>query len=180
MMWGLPALSLLFTWWLPASVQLSFFVTGVLSFIQVTCMRQTWFRNFFGMVPLPASGPQGPPPSPYKGLMKRSASPVLTQAELNSRFQNTSTSFPRPPQVPKSGLSKILNSALKPLEPIKDAAKPMMDSARKINDNRNKKLDRNDALKYEEKRRKEIEREKEARAEMERQRRAARKANKKH
>ena len=177
-MWGIPAISLLFTWWLPASVQLSFFVTGALSFIQVTCMRQDWFRNFFGMVPLPKTGPKGPEPSPYKGNMKRSESPVLTQEELNSRFQSTSSSFPRPPEAPKTPLQKIMDLALKPLEPVKDAAKPMMDSARKMQDNQNKKRGKKDAQQYEEKRRKEIEKERESRAELERQRRAAR-ANKK-
>jgi len=131
------------------------------------------------MVPLPSTKPKGTLPSPYKGAIKRSASHVLTQAELSSRFQNTSTSFPRPPEVPSSGLKKAVDFALKPLEPIKDAAKPMVDSAMKIQKNRIQKTDRADAQKYEEKRRKEIDRDKEARAEWERQQRAARKANKK-
>ncbi|KUJ17505.1 uncharacterized protein LY89DRAFT_549218, partial [Mollisia scopiformis] len=53
MMWGLPLVSLLFTFWLPAALQLSFFVSGLLSFCQATLLRQPWFRNYFNMTPLP-------------------------------------------------------------------------------------------------------------------------------
>lgn len=178
MMWGIPAISLLFTWWLPASVQLQFFVTGALSFAQVTVMRETWFRKFFGMVPLPKPGQQGPALSPYTGTIKRSPSPVLTQEELNGRFQSTSSSFPRPPEASKNPLQKMLNMALKPLEPVKAAAKPVITSARNMQKDQNKKRDKKDAQKYEAKRVKEVQKEREARAEAERQRRAERKANK--
>ncbi|TVY17285.1 Mitochondrial inner membrane protein OXA1 [Lachnellula arida] len=178
MMWGIPAISLLFTWWLPASVQLQFFVTGALSFAQVTMMREPWFRKFFKMVPLPKPGPKGPAPSPYMGTIKRSPSPVLTQEELNARFQSSSSSFPRPPEAPKSPLKKMMNLALKPLGPVKAAATPVITKARKMQEDQNKKRDKKDAQKYEAKRSREVKKEREARAEAERQRRAQRKANK--
>ncbi|TVY49361.1 Mitochondrial inner membrane protein [Lachnellula occidentalis] len=178
MMWGIPAISLIFTWWLPASVQLSFFVTGLLSFGQVTMMRQPWFRKAFKMVPLPTTGPKGSAPSPYKGTIKRSESPVLTQQDLNARFQNASSSFPRPPEAPKSAFKKMINVALKPLEPVKAAMSPVIASGKTMQEDQNKKRGRKDAQKYEAKRNKEVKREREARAEAVRQKRALRKENK--
>ncbi|TVY44874.1 Mitochondrial inner membrane protein [Lachnellula subtilissima] len=178
MMWGIPAISLLFTWWLPASVQLSFFFTGLLSFTQVTMMRQPWFRQSFKMVPLPETGPKGPSLSAYKGTIKRLESPVLTQEELNARFQSSSSSFPRQPEVSKSALKKMMNVALKPLEPVKAAMAPTITSARNMQNDQNKKRGKKDAQKYEEKRSEEIRREREARAEGERHRRALRRENK--
>jgi YidC/Oxa1 family membrane protein insertase len=180
-MWIFPGLSLAFTWWLPAGAQLTFLVTGVASYIQVSCFRQDWFRNFFGMTPIPKRRPTGPtdkPPSPYQGVMKRAASPVLSQAELNSRFQSTSTSFPRPPNEADSKLGKIMNTALKPLAPIKDAMKPTIEAAKKQMDKRQDKSNRKDAQSYEEKRRKEIAKQTLERQEIERERREARKAQK--
>ncbi|KAH7330454.1 60Kd inner membrane protein-domain-containing protein [Rhexocercosporidium sp. MPI-PUGE-AT-0058] len=88
MIWGLPAVSAIFTWWLPAAVQISFFVSGVLSLIQSTLFRTPWFRSYFKMTPLPArKDPNAPKPSPYRGDLKIAANPVLSQTELNSRFQ---------------------------------------------------------------------------------------------
>jgi hypothetical protein len=110
--------------------------------------------------------------------MKRAASPVLSQAELNSRFQSTSTSFPRPPNEADSKLGKIMNTALKPLAPIKDAMKPTIEAARKQMDKRQDKSNRKDAQSYEEKRRKEIAKQTLERQEIERERREARKAQK--
>ncbi|KAF8846941.1 hypothetical protein BDZ45DRAFT_755435 [Acephala macrosclerotiorum] len=86
-MWGLPLVSILFTFWLPAALQLFFFVSSLLSFGQATLFRQPWFRSYFNMTPLPQPKGSGPMPSPYKGNFKVAAKPVLSQAELNSRFQ---------------------------------------------------------------------------------------------
>ncbi|KAH6719392.1 60Kd inner membrane protein-domain-containing protein [Leptodontidium sp. 2 PMI_412] len=89
MIWGLPAVSALFTWWLPAAVQISFFVSGVLSLIQSTLFRSSGFRTYFNMTPLPArKDPNAPKPSPYRGDLKIAANPVLSRSELNSRFQS--------------------------------------------------------------------------------------------
>ncbi|TVY80802.1 Mitochondrial inner membrane protein OXA1 [Lachnellula suecica] len=174
-LWAFPAMGILFSWWMPAAVQITFFTQGLLSFIQVTCMRQTWFRRFFNMTPIPkrAEGPDGSSPSPYKGNLRRAASPVLSQAELSSRFQSTSSSFPRPPGQPKSG---ILGSVLKPIE---DAMKPTIKAAQEALDKRQKtgtiKSNRKEAENYEKKRQKEIEREHLQRAAMLREERARRK-----
>lgn len=91
MIWGLPAVSVLFTWWLPAAVQISFFVSGVMSLIQSSLFRSDRFRTYFKMTPLPARpNPNGNKPSPYRGDLKIAApaqSTVLSQSQLNSRFQ---------------------------------------------------------------------------------------------
>jgi YidC/Oxa1 family membrane protein insertase len=49
----LPAVSLAFTWWLPASVQLSFFITGVTGFLQAQLFRNASFRRYFNITPMP-------------------------------------------------------------------------------------------------------------------------------
>lgn len=51
--YGLPAITLLFTAWLPSSLQLSFFVSGVASFLQSQLFRNPAFRARFNMQPLP-------------------------------------------------------------------------------------------------------------------------------
>ena len=88
-MYGFPALSLMFTWWQPAALTLSFFITGCLSYAQAMLFRQGWFRRYFNMTPLPpkAPGASEAAPSPYQGKLKIAATPVLSQAELSSRFQ---------------------------------------------------------------------------------------------
>ncbi|KAK0103111.1 Mitochondrial inner membrane protein oxa1 [Cadophora gregata f. sp. sojae] len=91
LMWGFPALSLLCTWWLPASVQISFFVSGLLSMGQATLFRKDWFRNYFNMIPLPAKKTPNAPGAPkFRGDLKIAApfNPVLSQSQLNSRFQD--------------------------------------------------------------------------------------------
>ena len=50
---GFPILSLLFTFWLPAGVQLSFFVTGLWSAAQVTLFRKPAVRSALGMMQMP-------------------------------------------------------------------------------------------------------------------------------
>jgi YidC/Oxa1 family membrane protein insertase len=53
MAYGFPALSFMFTWWLPAAIQLSFFITSVWSAGQVALFNNPSFRNRFGIYPLP-------------------------------------------------------------------------------------------------------------------------------
>jgi len=89
LMYFFPLLSFLFTFWLPAAAQLSFFVSGLMSFGQSSLFKMPWFRNYFNMTPLPTPGSPTVPasPSPYKGTLKIAADPVLSQKDLNSRFQ---------------------------------------------------------------------------------------------
>ncbi|KAH8656667.1 60Kd inner membrane protein-domain-containing protein [Tricladium varicosporioides] len=177
MTWGFPGLTLIFTWWLPAAVQLTFFVSGVLSFMQARAMQTPRFRQFFKMTPLATKKPTGTGPvSPYKGTMRiATPSPVLSQAKLNSRFESTTSNFPKPPS---SGLNKLLNSAMKPFQEIKESTKGVVDMANERMDARREKSEKADAQRYELKRQKEEREKKRAAAAKERERRRLRKIEK--
>jgi len=76
---GFPAISFAFTFWLPASVQLAFFCTGVLSAAQSVLFRYAPFRTWANMTPLSSDPNPGTPTksTAYKGLMKiRAEAPV--------------------------------------------------------------------------------------------------------
>ncbi|KAE8447829.1 hypothetical protein EG329_010058 [Mollisiaceae sp. DMI_Dod_QoI] len=182
MMWGLPGLSLLFTWWLPASVQLSFFVAGLCSFIQATLLRQPWFRNYWNMTPLPQ--PKGPTePSPYKGNLKVAANPVLSQAELNSKFQEAGTSPQRTVEEirklspPKKVIGNVLGSITGTVAEIRDAGKGIVEKGKENLETRKGKNDAKEKRRYEEKRQEELKKE---RWELENQKRAERAARKRN
>ncbi|PVH71114.1 hypothetical protein DL98DRAFT_577557 [Cadophora sp. DSE1049] len=170
MIWGFPALSLLFTWWLPASVQISFFVSGVLSYIQSSLFRQPWFRSYFKMTPLPArKDPNAPAPSPYRGDLKIAApiNPVLSQSELNSRFQGAGAT-----QGKKGVIGGIASEIRGTLGGVVEKSREKM---RDSNETNQAKREIRERKAYEEKRRAEI---KQAREEEERLRREARQARK--
>jgi YidC/Oxa1 family membrane protein insertase len=192
MKWGLPALSLLFTWWLPAAVQLSFFVSGLMSFGQAALFRQTWFREYFNMTPLTKNaipGKKSEPEnvSPYKGKLKVAANPVLSQAELSSRFQGAQKSALneklgqiRENKPPGGALGKVINSAFKDVkgtvDEIKDAGSGVVSSAKELMGGRTEKADRKQAKRYEEKKQEELKRERWERESALRAERAAKKA----
>ncbi|CZR56575.1 uncharacterized protein PAC_06464 [Phialocephala subalpina] len=161
MMWGLPLLSFLFTFWLPAALQWSFFVAGLCSFSQATALRQPWFRNYFNMSPLPKpKSPADQPPTPYQGKLKIAAKPVLSQAELNSRFQGAQATAPQSQTIeeikkmspPKSPISKIVGQITTPVTEIRDAGKGMWQKAEDYMETKKEKNDVQAAKKYEEKR----------------------------
>jgi YidC/Oxa1 family membrane protein insertase len=102
MMWGLPGISLIFTSFLPASVQVSFLITGILSYLQSAMFRSPWMRSKLNLTTLPTKAKPGEaPPSPYKGTLKTKASPVLTQSELGKRYEGS-----------KSGMSKFQGTTI--------------------------------------------------------------------
>ncbi|RDL38746.1 uncharacterized protein BP5553_03086 [Venustampulla echinocandica] len=174
MQWGFPGLSLAFTWWLPAGVQLSFFVSGLLSFVQASLLRIPSFRRIFNMTPLPEQ-PSTTPISPYKGTINVAKSNIVSSGP-NSPLEKTSANFPRPPAT---GIGKYLAPALKPFQEIKEQTKGVMDMANEKMDARREKSERGDAQKYEEKRQRELKREKWEREQRSRDERAARKAARK-
>ncbi|CZS90190.1 hypothetical protein WAI453_004293 [Rhynchosporium graminicola] len=102
MIWGMPLLSFLCTFWLPAAVQISFLVSTILSFGQATLFRKDWFRERFNMYPLPnhilkRTTPTKTiaaveKPSPYRSDIRLSprppTNPVLSSGQLSSRFQS--------------------------------------------------------------------------------------------
>lgn len=170
MMWGLPLLSFVFTIWFPAAVQLTFFVSGVLSFLQTMSMRQPWFRNFFGMVALPKTTPPTAGTaviSPYKGNVRR-ANPVLSQQELSSRFQSSRT-----PPAPETPMKILITAALKPIDAIKDAVKPTTEGVQAAVAKRKLKAEKAELLQYEKKRKAEIAQERARRESSTEERRAA-------
>ncbi len=83
LMYGFPALSFAFTFWLPASLQLSFLVSGFISFLQATALQNVKFRKWWNLTPLPKKKVAATAAPAYKGR----ANIALTQAELASRFQ---------------------------------------------------------------------------------------------
>ncbi len=184
--YGLPGLTVLFTWWLPAAVQISFFVSGLLSFAQASMFKSPVFRNYFGMTPLPSSTNPTTRPSPYKGTMKLAAaapapgtsasatpksSPVLSTSELNSRFEASSISneSASPPR------SKLLSKLLNPINQARDSARGVMKKANENMDGRREKNEIAEKRKYELKRQEELRKE---RWERENERRAERAAKK--
>jgi YidC/Oxa1 family membrane protein insertase len=190
MKWGLPAASLLFTFWLPAAVQLSFFVSGLMSFGQAALFRQSWFREYFKMTPLPKNSIPGKKaaeePSPYQGKMKIAANPVLSQAELSKRFQgaqqsglNQKLSQIREKKPPGGALDKVISGAFKDVkgtvDEIKQAGSGVMSSASEMMSSRVKKSDRKQAAIYENKRQEQMKKERWAREAEQRAERAARK-----
>jgi YidC/Oxa1 family membrane protein insertase len=169
MMYGLPAITLLFTWWLPAALQLSFFVSGLLSFGQASLFKWPWFRNYMNMTPLP-TGPVAAPddrtPSPYKGTMKV-RSPMST-AELNSAFQESRK---------QSLLEKAKKQVMDNTKEIRTAAGTMMNKTQGSLKGRQEKAEKKARDEYEKKRKQEIQAEiEEKRMEMLEARRRKKKA----
>ncbi|PBP23628.1 inner membrane protein OXA1 [Diplocarpon rosae] len=165
MMWGLPTLSIVFTWWLPAALQLSFMVTGILSFVQSTLFRQPWFRNYFSMTPLPRKLPPSTPTqsSPYQGQMRLAAKPMSTK-ELNRRFESS--------QTPKTGLIKgVVKEVRSTINGVVEAGREQM--AGRIERSKAKRA-KDEIAAYEARRRREI-----AAEELEAARRKLRGRNKK-
>ena len=110
MIYGLPALSLVGTSALPASVQLSFATSSVLTVIQSHYLRQGWVRDYLGIQPTPS--PTKPSlESQYKGTMTIQASSTPTVEEQ--------------PPAPKGVIGGAISD-------IKGAASQVMKTARSI------------------------------------------------
>ena len=172
MMYGLPLLTVVFTYWLPAALQLSFFISGFLSFGQASLFKMPAFRRYFNMQPLPgvdapiaaSTTPDGKPPSPYKGKMQVRA--PLSTAELNSAFQESR----------KQGLlEKARKQMLDSTKEIRTAAGTMVEKGSNSMKGRSEKNEKKAREEYEKKRQAEI------KAEMEelRRERAALRAERK-
>lgn len=154
MMYGLPAITVLFTWWLPAALQFSFFISGLLSFGQASLFKMPAFRRYFNMHPLPESPvaspttPEGKPPSPYKGTMKVRA--PLSQAELNNAFQQSRK---------QSMLEKAKQQMLDSTKEIRTAAGTMAGKTRENLKGREQKNEKKAREEYEKRRQEEIKKE---------------------
>ncbi|KFY07764.1 hypothetical protein V492_06842 [Pseudogymnoascus sp. VKM F-4246] len=110
---GFPVASFLFTFWLPAAVQLSFFVTGLWSATQVTLFRQPAVRSALGMAQMPP---------PVKEVDLKNASPyradIVTAEQMRQRKEAPPTS---------KGIFSALNDTI---EGAKKSAREGMKTAR--------------------------------------------------
>lgn len=144
-------MTVLFTWWLPAALQLSFFVSGLLSFGQASLFKMPGFRAYFNMSPLPAAPVAsstttgGKPPSPYKGSMKIRA-PLTTQ-QLNSAFQENRK---------QSLLEKAKNQLMDNTKEIRGAAGSMVSKTKSSLTTRQEKIEKKARDEYEKRRQTEI------------------------
>lgn len=187
---ALPAISFLFTFWLPAAVQVSFLTTGIMSYLQMWLFQNEAFRARFGMYPLsPPPQPGTSAPSPYKGIINvRARQNPLSQEELNSTYTKPSAT-PTPEfkagqqalngSKPPGTLKKIVGGALDDVKgtfkSVKESTAGITETARGAMDKRKKKADKEAVVKFEKKRQEE---EKLERWEAENQRRAERAAKK--
>jgi YidC/Oxa1 family membrane protein insertase len=191
MMYGLPALTLIFTWWLPAALQLSFFVSGLLSFFQASLFKAPWFRSYFNMTPLlEAPTPGQKAPSPYKGTMNVRAKPVIdatyTKADdppppLSKAKQGVEGAGRSPLKVlnPKKVLDGAMKDIMSSYEGARKTVTDLKERGEKKMEQRNEKSDREAAERYEKKRQEEIRRERWERENERRAERAARRMNQK-
>jgi YidC/Oxa1 family membrane protein insertase len=188
----LPAISFLFTFWLPAAVQVSFLTTGIMSYLQMQLFQSKTFRERFGLYPLqphPNSQPGTGAPSPYKGIINvRARQEPLSQEELNSTYTKPSATetaeFKAGQQAlngskPPGTLKRIVGGALDDVKgtfkSVKESTAGITDTAREAMERRKKKADKEAAIKFEKKRQEEEKRE---RRELEYDRRALRAAKK--
>ncbi|SZF00019.1 unnamed protein product [Blumeria hordei] len=131
MKWGFPLLSLVFTSWLPAAVQLHFFASGLLSLAQSTLLRQPAFRTAMSMTPLPkpisaASAAADTGPSSKIRMIK---SPVLSQTELHERFQpapTVATAAHPPPRRCRRLLKETLTDIRSTVQEVVEAGRGLM------------------------------------------------------
>lgn len=112
MSYGLPAVSILATFWLPAGVQVSFLVTGLWSAFQVTIFRNAAFRSFCNIAPLP---------SPPQAAASKDKSPyradILTAQQLRERSEAPA----------KKGVRAVV---VEKVEEVKDSARQGLKTAK--------------------------------------------------
>ena len=179
MMYGLPAITLILTSWLPAALQVSFFVSGLLSFFQASLFKAPWFRSSFNMTPLPVA-PVAPMPgqgasTTYKGTMNMRAKPIIDAKGVVIPTQPVETQAAEGASRTPLKAKKVLDGAMKDvMRGYEGARKTFSDVAargKKGVSDRVEKGDRAAAEKYETRRQGEIE---QMRLEREQKRRADR------
>ncbi|PQE21780.1 inner membrane oxaA protein [Rutstroemia sp. NJR-2017a BBW] len=106
LIWGMPAVSLVFTSFMPAAVQLSFLVSSLMSASQSAVIRNTTFRRWTNMTPLPSTSPR--PNNPGKLRLKQSFSDQVGQEKSMSSWDGTLASVMSGFQEAKSA---VMNKA---------------------------------------------------------------------
>lgn len=173
----MPGLTLAVTAFLPASVQVSFFVSGMLSLIQSILLRRPAVRNFFKLYPIKTVKTTATGPSP--GAINVRVPP--TQAQLNSSYKQAQPAAPQEQDqggVVKKFVKSTVQGATKDIRTtFSEAVKSGREMAGQGKEGlaaRQAKADRAAAAAYEAKRQKEIQAERRQREEDRRARRAAR------
>jgi YidC/Oxa1 family membrane protein insertase len=172
----MPGVTLAVTAFLPASVQVSFFVSGMLALVQATLLRRPAVRKFFKLYPIKTVRDTATGPSPEAINVRVPP----TQAQLNSSYKQT---HPVAPQSGEDGVVKrfVKSTVQGATKDIRTTISEAVKSGREIAGQgkegmakRQAKADRAAAAAYEAKRQKEILAERRQREEDRRARRAAR------
>ena len=82
---GMPLLTLVFTYWLPAGLQFSFFLSGLLSAGQATLFRNEAFRGKMGMAALPSANRVDPFAKPIE--VSRFREDILTAQQMKEKYE---------------------------------------------------------------------------------------------
>jgi YidC/Oxa1 family membrane protein insertase len=183
MSYFLPTISLVFTSFLPAAIQLSFLITGALSYCQAQLFRWAPFRSYMNMTPLPTNRPDAfapapaAEPSPYQPrIITATSRPTPSASSTNyepPRSPPNSASETKPTLL--SGLKREVSSGI---TSVQESARKTLKSAREMTgqeskDGKRTKKQLQQANEYEKKRRQEDARRRE---EADRERRARREA----
>lgn len=187
MSYFLPTISLIFTSFLPSAIQLSFFVTGALSYCQAQLFRWAPFRTYMKMTPLPTGRPDAfarasaAEPSPYQSrIITATARPSPTVGSASYEPPRSSSSSPGPTPAKPTLLSGLKREVSSGISSVQESARKTLKSAREIagqesKDGKRTKKQLQQANEYEKKRRIE---EGKRREEAVRERRARREAKK--
>lgn len=158
MMYGLPCLTLVATSFLPAAVQLSFFVSGLLAFFQATLFRQPWFRTYFNMTALPKNPTPVHEPiaeTPYKGTLVRRADIPTTGTVIKTQ----PAALRQGAEAGKNGAG-MLSGTVKDIMGTYEGARKTISEALG-GDAQKAKAEKAEAARYEERKREALKREKE-------------------
>ena len=146
----MPVLSFMFTFWLPAAVQLSFCVTSMFSFCQMTLLQNPRLRARLNLYPLPVK--TTPTAGPHNGLKVKS----LTQAEINGAFKAPITPVAAPGPGIKNFVASKVDQGLTTIRSVTDAGKDFAGQRKKDLEDLVGQDDKREAKAYEAKRKREI------------------------
>jgi YidC/Oxa1 family membrane protein insertase len=160
MSYFLPTISLIFTSFLPSAIQLSFFITGFLSYCQAQLFRWAPFRTYMNMTPLPTRRPDAfarapaAEPSPYQSrIITATARPSPSVSSASYEPPRSASTSAKPTLL--SGLKHEVSSGI---SSVQESARKTLKSAREIagqeaKDGKRTKRQLQQANEYEKKRR---------------------------
>lgn len=166
---GMPMISFGFTFWLPAAVQLSFFITSCLSYGQMSLFQSERFRKWMGMYPMPKNyNPLGEIANNMNKEITKTKLKMrepLSQGEINSLHKPVATVVEG--RIKKRGVVDYLGDKV---GDVATTVSSVVSSGRDVVKQGNEKIQSNlkkdeekEALQYEKRRSKELKAEKDAR-----------------